>query len=184
MRWPIFVLFVYITLACQLGLAGALSIEGMGTTFEPRFVLLLAVFIGLNARPRIAMMSWGIIGLLIDLTTQYTEGLVLVGPYTLGYLAGGYFLSHFKAMLFPRHPMSFAIGTLVSGIAVHLIVTGIFAVRVWYEPLPGWSGKEELVMRMGAVLYTMVLAFVLSIPIHQLIPMFNFQIPKRPNMRR
>jgi len=142
----VFAIVAYVLLAAQIAVAPAISVETPAGLIEPRFVLLLAVFVGLYAPARAAITACLILGLLLDLAstwpTSATRDLTLIGPYTLGYFAGGYVLLQTRTMLVRHHPLSIAFMMLLAGVAVQLVVVAVFEARGWYQPLEGWSLAE------------------------------------------
>lgn len=201
-----FAVLAYVLLALQLGLKGAMSFETSWGTVEPRFVLVLAAFVGLWAKPGVAMTSWGVLGILLDLTTTWAVagsgaesaaagagevagalgtdgGLTLIGPYALGYLAGGYVLLLLRSVLVREHPLTLGAMAVASGFAAHLIVVAVFTVRAWYEPLAGWSGTHELVIRLGSLLYTGVLAVAVAPVLNRMVTLMGIHVPRTATAR-
>ena len=180
MRWFVFAVLAYVLLALQVSSLGEISL--FGAALRPQPLVILAVFVGLSAPGRTAMMAWGVLGLLLDLTSAWPlpgdRAVTIVGPYTLGFLAAGYTLYELRSMLFRQHPLTLAAMTIVCGIAVNLVVVGVFTVRDWYDPLAYWSARGELLARGMALLYTGLIAAVLAIPLIKIAPLFAFQHSK------
>lgn len=196
MRWWIFAAAVYVVLAIQVGLAPALSIATPLGEVQPRFVLLLAVLIGLSAPPSAALVACLVLGTLLDLVTPWTVALdgaeatelTLIGPYALGYLAGGYALLQLRTMVFRRQPLTIGTMVLLSGFAVQLIVVAVLSIRGWYEPIVGWlappgaaagSGMRQLALRVLALLYTAVIGVALALPLTRLGPALGIDTRSR-----
>ena len=128
------------------------------------------------------MIAWGVLGLLLDLTSAWPlpngAAVTIIGSYALGFLTAGYTLYEMRSMLFKQHPLTIAAMTFVCGIAVNLIVVGLFSIRNWYDPLAHWSAKPELLVRGMALLYTAMIAAVLAFPLIKMAPLFAFQASK------
>ncbi len=173
----------YVVLAAQYGLVRLFETDS--GYVEPRLVLLLAVYVGLWASPQLSMLCWAILGLGLDLITNWPahsstgEGPIqfaLIGPYTLGFLGGGFVLLSCRGVLLGRHPLAMGSMVLLSGLAVQLIVVGLMSARMWYDqPMPVFSPTSELLIRSAAVVTTAVLAVLLAIPLNMLSPMFGFE---------
>jgi len=187
MSWWAYAIAAYLVMATQTSLASALAFEtGFGVA-QPQFALIFAVFIAIAAPANTALIACGVLGLLVDATTTRTVmefdasgavvrelGLTLIGPHTLGYLAGGYVVLHLRPMLFRQHPMTLGAMTLASGMAVHLIVVALLSVRMWYEPIKGFGAMSELTVRGVSLLYSAVLAVPLALALGALAPRFAF----------
>lgn len=182
-----FAVAAYLLLAVQISLADVMSITTRFGPISPRFVLLLAVFVALAAPPMVVMWASAILGMLIDLTTTWAlpggGALTLIGPYTLGYIAGAYVLLQVRSMLFRQHPLTVGSMMLVGGAAVQIIVVAVFTIRAWYEPVAGWSATSELVARSLTLLYSAAIGTLLAIPLCQLTPLFGFTSLKTAGAR-
>lgn len=186
MKWPVFAVTLYLLLALQISVASAMRLDTAAGSVEPRLLLVLLVFVGLSAAPRVVMIAAGVMGLFLDATTTWPtmsgETMTLLGPYALGYMAGGLVLLQMRPMVFRQHALAYAVMILLAGIAVHLVVTGIFAVRIWYDPVPGFSATSELFTGFLALLYSAVVGALLSIPLVMASPAFGFHTT-RPRRR-
>lgn len=187
MRWWVFAVVAYLLLSVQVALADVMSITTKFGPIQPRFVLLLAVFVGLAASPRVVMIASLALGILVDATTTWplVDGgaLTLIGPHALGYVAGGYVLLQVRSMVFRQHPLTVGSMMLVAGVAVELIVVAAFTIRAWYEPVAGWSSTHELVARSLALLYSAALGTLLAVPLCALTPIFGFPTLKQTGQR-
>lgn len=182
MRWPVFAIAAYLALVLQVGLSHHLALGNV----EPQFVLLLAVFIALSAPTRATVIAAGILGLLLDLVASpYTlaasgagaseaAAVTLIGPYTLGYMTGGYLVVQLRPMLFRQHPLTLAAMVLVAGAEAHLVVLGLLWVRNWYEPMQGFIASDELIPRSLGLLYTAAIGLALAYPLAWITPLFGF----------
>lgn len=182
MRWFVFGILAYLFMAVQVSGVIDLPAGGFGAFGRPFVVLILAVFVGLSAPPRAAMIAWGTLGLLLDLTTVWplagSGGVTIIGPYALGCLAAGYTLLELRGMLFRQHPLTLGAMVVLCGVAMHLVVVGLFTIRQWYDPLDDWIAKEQLLTRGAGLAYTAALAVVLAWPLLKLAPALGFQASK------
>lgn len=178
MKWPAFAIALYILLALQISIASALRLEIAGSAVEPRLLLVLLVFVGLSAPPRVVMIAAGVMGFFLDATTTWpTAGgatATLLGPYALGYMAGGLVLLQVRPMVFRQHALAYAFMILAAGVAVHLVVVAIFAIRIWYDPVPGFSATSELFVRLLTLLYSAAFGAALSVPLVLMSATFGF----------
>lgn len=178
MRWPVFAITVYLLLALQMSVASAMRLELSAGVVEPRLMLPLLVFVGLSAAPQVAIIAAGVMGLALDATTVWPlaegQGLTVLGPYALGYLAAAAVLLQVRPMVFRQHPLAFAVMIVLAGAAVQLVVVGIFSIRIWYDPLAEFSATRELFVRSLSLGYSAVVGAALSLPLVGAAPLFGF----------
>ena len=179
MRWPVFAVAAYLLLVLDVSVASAMRLEVNAGIVEPQFLLVLLVFVGLSASPSVVLLAAGVLGLLVDATTTWpttTEHyhMTLIGPYALGYLAGATVLLQVRAMVYQHHPLAYAVMIVLAGMAVHLVVLGIFAVRLWYDPMPGFSAAGDLWLAVLTVAYSAAVGAVLSVGLVLASPLFDF----------
>ena len=84
MNWMIFGLFAYAAYVLQGGLA---PLWTLGERTEPRLLIILLVYVALQASPATVAVAAIILGVLHDIRQTSVPG--LVGPWALGYLAAG-----------------------------------------------------------------------------------------------
>ncbi len=177
MRWIVFAILVYVTLALQEGLRTLLYVEAGGVLVSPSFALVLAVFVGLWAQPWVAVWAWLILGVLSDLEPLAVRGggsVVLVGPMSLGFLAGAYVTLQLRAVLNRESVVALAAAVLVAGLFVHLVAVALLNLRglPWQlgEPVGGTSGLGQLLYRTLELLYSAVLSIPLGLVLRRLRP--------------
>lgn len=188
MNWVVFAIFAYLTLALQQGLMPLLEMRVGQEHITPQLVLILAAYVGLFAPRAATIGAWVVLGLLVDLTSGYElldgkQQLTLIGPYTLGYLAGGYVVWQFRNMVYRRHPLSMGFLVVFCGVAVELVVVLIMTVRQTYDPLLDWSALPQLGLRGLALLYSGAVGAILAIGLLRLVALFRFTDTKRPTPR-
>jgi len=179
MRWWVFAIVAYLLLALQVGLTDAVALQTSHGSVAPRLLLLLAVLVGLWASESVTITAWAILGLLTDLVSPHPGGLHLLGPYTLGYLAGAYIILQVRPMLFRRHPLTVASMMIVCGGAVHLTVVALLTARMLMgAALPDWSAADQLTVRMMCLFYSAAVGGVLAIVLVRFVPLFGFETSK------
>ena len=146
---------------------------------------MVAVFIALSAPRAAALWACVSLGLLLDLAYPVTAGdnrvLHLIGPYALGYLAGGWVIVQWRTMVFRRRALTVGVMSVVFVLIAQIIVVCLYAVRSrdWY---PGevihWSetsGWVELGRRTVAALYTGIFAIPAGWLLIKAMPLWGFE---------
>lgn len=183
MNWTVFGIFAYLFLAMQQGLAGLFAISTGSGSVGPRFELILATFIGLFAPGRVTLVAWGLLGLAADLLNVSHDGTIVIGPYTLGFLAGGVTVLQVRLLVLRTHPLSHGFAVFCSGIAVALVVVINLTVRGWWYGQPdGYGALNDLLNRSMGALYTCLLAVLLTWPLMKATPLLG--LPLSRNARR
>ena len=184
MRWGIFAIFALLVLSLDAGLSDVLRIESLWD-IRPNLCGVLAVFVALSA-PRIAAL-WGcfVIGLLLDLTIEYTaggsRGVYLVGPYALGLLAGGWVVLRGRTMVFRRRALTMGVMTLISLLAAQAIIVMLLVLRSrsWYPGGPiHWPDTAmgiELLRRILIAVYSGIAAVPCGWLLVRTLPLWGFQ---------
>ncbi|MEX2672579.1 MAG: hypothetical protein WD294_10760 [Phycisphaeraceae bacterium] len=182
MKWPIFAIAVYVLVALQVSLASAMRFETAGGVVEPMFMLALLVFVGLSATPRVVVVAAVVMGVVLDATMVWPmadgRGMTVLGPFALGYLAGGVALLQIRPMVFRQHPLAYAVMILFAGFAVQLVVVGLFSVRIWYDPMADFAPASQLFLRTLSVFYSAVVGALLSVPLVAASSVFGFTTTK------
>ncbi len=163
MNWLTFSILAYLGYAAQLVLNPLWSL-GDPTVYEyrPMLLLILLVFIGLQAPAMAVAWSAVVLGLLADIMLQQHEP-GLIGPWALGFLAAGYALVQLRNLLFRDSMFTIAIMTLVAGVFALLVATTLHALRqnigfLGNDPVEGFSAAEQLYRGFIAMLYTGLVA--------------------------
>lgn len=177
MTWHAIAITGYLLMLLQLGLAPHIAF-GTQWPVAPQFVLLLAVFVALTGTPRSSLITSALLGLMLDLTSTYPQisvdsvnnvveqaGVVVVGPYTLGYMAGAALVHQIRPMLLRHHPLTVATMMVVFGLAAHLVVVGLLAARTTYEPIQGFAGMQQMGLRFLSLLYSAAVGVLLAYPL-------------------
>ena len=184
MRWGIFGIFALLALSIDAGLSDLLRIESLWE-IRPNFCGVLAVFVALSA-PRVTAL-WGcfVIGLLLDLSIEYTtggnRGVYLVGPYALGLLAGGWLVLRGRTIVFRRRALTFGVMTLISLLAAHTIIVILLVLRSrsWYPGGPiHWPDNAvgiELLRRILIAVYSGIVAVPCGWLLVRTLPLWGFQ---------
>jgi rod shape-determining protein MreD len=133
MRWLTFFILAYIALGVQVGLGDYVSYQGA----SPNLVLLVAIFIAINAPRDAALLGCFGLGFMQDLLTQHPPGL-----FALAYGLVGLMVTGTSQVVYREHPLTHFSMALASGIAVAVILL----VHGWIQP----PGARETVWIGGA----------------------------------
>jgi len=157
MNWITFALIALASYILQDGMGTGWS--GGGVT-HPHLMLIVLVYLALQAPPVTVAWAAIVLGFLADISTGKVTG--LVGPWTLGYLAAAYALLQLRNLLFRDSVFTIAIMTFVAGIFVHLVATLLYAMRgvpfFANQPISGFQPANVLFQGFFDLIYTSVLA--------------------------
>lgn len=181
MRWTVFFIFAYLTLLMQVGTEKLLAYGEYGVT--PSLLLILAVYIGMSAPPMTAAWAFLLLGLLGDLTRHYPTGddqvMWLIGPCTLGMLAGAGVIVQLRVMMYRNSIIAMALLVFTVGIFVNLVTIAMITARgLAWIPTDGmvmWNAADELVRRFYEVVYTALAAVPAGAILLRLVPLWGFQ---------
>ena len=194
MRWVVFLIFAALALVFDTGVSEILRIEKVWA-IRPSFCGVLAVFVALSAPRTTALWACFCLGLLLDLSNPLTvetgRTLYLIGPYTLGFVAGGWLVLQARSMVFRRRPFTIGVMTIVCLLAVQIVATILFVVRSrsWYPGGPvEWTELTvwvELLKRFLIAIYTGLLAVPVGWVLVRSMPLWGFQtaIHRAPAIR-
>lgn len=158
MNWLTFSILAYAAYAIQLVLAPVWMLSNR----EPMLLLILLVFIGLQAPGMHVAWAAVVLGILADvLGNHHVTG--LIGPWALGFLAAGYALSQIRNLLFKDSVFTMAIMTLIAGVFALLVATTLQALRdnipiLGNDPVEGFKAVDQLYYGFATLLYTAVIA--------------------------
>lgn len=177
MNWLVFSITTYIFLLMRVGLTTLLGVpDAQGVS--PDFLLIFAVFVGMQAPAR--MVGWAMltIGLCANLLPgPIAEGPIL-GPEALGYLAGAFAVLQLRTLVFRESVISLAIMVLVVGIFIQLVTVMLYTGRglplFLGQPVPNWSASNELFSRFLMLLYSAAAAVPIGLVLLKLAPLMRF----------
>ena len=122
MRWFSFFILAYVTLGVQVGLSGYATLGNA----RPNFVLIVAVFVAMNAPRDAALLGCFLLGLAQDLLTPSPFGL-----FALEYALLGMFVTTTQDLLYREHFLTHMtlgfVGALLTGL--------ITLIHGWIYPL-------------------------------------------------
>ncbi|MEM9253416.1 MAG: rod shape-determining protein MreD [Planctomycetota bacterium] len=184
MNWAVFAVALWVALALERGLAPLLAIPDATTGVSPSFVLVLVVWIALQAPSLTALWAAIAAGLVLDaLGTHYDGRGGLLGPHALGYALGAYAVLQMRGMVFRQSGLTLGVMTFVAGVFAHLAIVALMALRGFplgiADPVPGWDTSAELVGRFMQLLYTALAAAILAIPLRPTVSWWGFPSAKR-----
>ncbi|MGD9690856.1 MAG: hypothetical protein AB7K52_15060 [Phycisphaerales bacterium] len=147
---------------------------------SPRLVIPLLVYVAMYAPARSALWLGLCVGLATDLLSAMTIrniglsepiGVRLIGPNAVGYLVGMYAVIVLRGYMIKRSPGTPPALTLVAaslaGIAAVAIVSFRYQLHTTFRLIDPasweWRSGTELLLRLGAALYTAIVAIPLSL---------------------
>lgn len=160
MNWLTFSILAYVGYALQVVLAPLWAINDL---YQPMLLLILLVFIALQAPGMTVAWSAIVLGLLVDILAIQQPVTGVLGPWALGFLAAGYALVQLRNLLFRDSMFTIAIMTFVAGIFALLVATTLHTLRqnvglLGNDPVVGFSAADQLVRGFLTLLYTAAVA--------------------------
>jgi len=179
MRWFAYFILAYVMLGLQLGLGAHMQYRGT----SPNLVLLVVIFLSLNAPRDEAMLGSFLLGAMQDLVTLEPMGL-----YAFSYGLVAMLVSLVGQLAYREHPLTHFFMTVVGGVmtAVLLMIHG------WIHPLSPAHTQAGVVIHavrqsprvlMVSVIYTAILAPIVLGILQRMHRMFAFQPSARRKMR-
>jgi uncharacterized membrane protein YczE len=179
MRWTIVLIAAAVLLGLEQAIKSPLAVGH--TAIAPSMVIPLVVFIALFAPPLAALWTALLIGLAVDLSTVWSNGvseLVVVGPCALGYVAGAYFVLTVRALLYRRNPITMMAMSVLAAALAGLVFVAIHSIRTIYTDAYVFHGLSELGERLLAAIYTGAAGLVLAFVLFPMMPLFGFHDPR------
>ncbi len=169
MRFLAYILLGYLAVGTQVGLAAYAQVNGTA----PNVVLMVAVFIALQADTESGLLACFMLGLMTDLVSQQPMGL-----YALSFALAGLFASSASKLAYKGHPLTHFFLVLVGGVFT--------AIVLWlYGALRLDSGtRVPMLTLLGGALYSALLAPVLIGVLHRLRGVFGFSTGRRRQRAR
>jgi rod shape-determining protein MreD len=178
------ILLAWVCLALDVGLAK--PVFELGTMqVSPSFVFILVVYVAMCAPPRAAAWTALLLGLLVDLTSEWTlttpGGRVFVpGPHALAYLLGAQAVFPLRAMVIRRNPLTLGFLTVCAGVVAQAALAGTLLIRRLYDPL-SLDATHALLSGLGSSLYSAVLAVPLALVLLPMAPLLG--LPSQQHRR-
>jgi rod shape-determining protein MreD len=165
MRWLTYFILAYVAVGVQVGLRGYVDVKGA----EPNLVLLVVIYVAVNAAKEAALLGAFMLGLMQDLLTIQP-----LGVWAVCYGLVAMFVISTHEVVYREHPLTHFSLALMGGIlcAVVLVVHGWIYPLFWGRGMTPSGHNPEMVVGRGAgvgklivgVFYTAVLApFVLGV---------------------
>lgn len=180
MRWIFFLIVTYMLLAIQTGMSGLLVV---GDHVLPNLLLILGVFVSVYAPQTTTLWAMLLLGVLTDILVPIQSNgpvgdFVLVGPYAVGFMIGGWAAMQLRG-IFRRSIPGIVATVLIVCFFVELTVVAAMTVRglPWpvNQPLIGWSAADELVRRFWCLLYTTMVSIPLIYLLGGMLKLFHFE---------
>jgi rod shape-determining protein MreD len=157
MRWPAYLILVYLAVGLQIGLGEYLRVDGA----KPDLVLLAVIFIAINAPRDAALLGAFGIGLVQDLVTLSPLGL-----YALAYSVVALVTVNVQELVAKGHPIAQFVLALTGG----LLAAAVILIHGWIR------GPSASVSQLaGGALYTALLAPLLLGLLHRARKAFGFR---------
>jgi rod shape-determining protein MreD len=166
MRWPGFLIVAYLVVLIQTTLGRILTVDDFPLgAVGPDFMVLLAVFIALNARSVTeAMLGGWVLGLLVDLTTAGGAGLATrVGPMAVIYCGAVWVVYRLREAFFRDRALPQMVLAAIFCLLAHVLWCTVQSLLGIETMTLGAYGRMMLQASLNAV-YTallMPLAYVL-----------------------
>ncbi|MEZ6190872.1 MAG: hypothetical protein R3C45_06220 [Phycisphaerales bacterium] len=182
MNWLAFSITTYIFLLMQVGMTTLFGIPDAEGAL-PDFLLIFAVFVGMQAPARMVGWSMLTVGLCANLLPGPVPDGPILGPEALGYLGGAFAVLQLRTLLFRESVFSLAIMVFFVGIFIQLITVALYTGRglplFLGQPVPNWSASNELFTRFLMLLYSAFAAVPIGFVLLKLAPLMNFAPAQR-----
>jgi rod shape-determining protein MreD len=169
MRWFAYFILAYLVLGMQAGLGAFLEYRGA----TPNLVLLAALFIATHAPRDAALLGCFGMGLMQDMLTAQP-----LGVYALAYGIVGLMITSSQSAMEQEH--------ILANMVIALVAAAVVALVVWLNMVlaPRLSGAApaaggSVVSLMLGVLYTTLLAPLVSWPLQRIKKRFAFERSRR-----
>jgi rod shape-determining protein MreD len=162
MRWLAYFILAYLTLGLQVGLRGQIDVGSA----SPNLVLLIVIFISINAPRDAALLGCFGLGVLQDLCTMQP-----LGVYAVSYGLIAMFTVSTQQVVYRGHPLTHFSLALVGSLMTSFIIL-----------LQGWIRGPERVpflVLFYSSLYTAVLAPLVLGALQRIRRAFSFQSPRK-----
>lgn len=160
MRWPAFLILIYLTISVQLGVGGFVNCN---------LVLPVVVFIAINARREEALLMAFALGGLQDLFTQQPLGL-----YAFCYGLVGLFIVGAQPAVYRDHPLTHFTVTLAAALLTGMVVLFNEWACVHLHSLPDGPGSMVGQVLVSAFYTALVSPILLGILV-RIKPVFGFR---------
>lgn len=176
----VFAIATYLVLVLQIGLRPLLALPELGPGgVTPDLILIFLVWIGLMAPGSVVMWVALLLGVLVDATQGPIHGAQVLGPTTLGYVAGGLALLQLRGIVVRESVLTLAVSTLFVGIFVYLVIILVFTLRgLLIEPIVGWNTADQMVRGFQTLIYTVIVSVPMGLILFRAQPLFSFPRPR------
>ena len=166
MRWFTFAIFVLVFYVLQVGLRSLWRMPiGPYDDAAPNLLLILCVYVSMNAPRHTVLWAMAALGVLTDLqpVSVNTQNLVvIIGPAALGFMLGGLAALQLRALTFRDKITTVMALTFVVGLFFQLVVVALLTTRglplLPSESVEGWATADQMLQRLASLIYTVVFA--------------------------
>jgi rod shape-determining protein MreD len=147
MRWLAYLILSYLALGVQLALSGYVEIGGAA----PNLILLVVIFLAVNAPREQALLGAFLLGLMQDMLTLHP-----IGTWAVAYGLVAMFVVSMQEVVYRDHPLTHFSLALLGGILCGVVLT----FHEWVYPMLHGKGAGQggAVSLFAGALYTAVLA--------------------------
>jgi rod shape-determining protein MreD len=152
MKWLPYFILAYLILGFQIGLRGFVEFKGAA----PNLVLIVVIFLALNAPREPALLGCFLLGMMQDLLTLHP-----VGTWAVAYGLVAYFVLSTQEVVYPEHPLTHFSMTLAGGILCAVVLSLHAWLYAWFHGKN--NGQSQAVGLFASALYSAILApFILG----------------------
>jgi rod shape-determining protein MreD len=166
MRWLPYFILAYLALGLQVGLRGFVEVRGA----TPNFVLMIVVFLAINAAREPVLIASFLLGIMQDLFTQQP-----LGTWAIAYSLVAASAWSTQEIVYPKHPLTHFSLTLLGGILAGVVLTihGVIYPLI-HGRETGVGGINSIGVYLASALYSAVLAPIVLGILHRLRKAFAF----------
>jgi rod shape-determining protein MreD len=163
MRWLSYFILAYFALGVQVGLRDFIHVREA----SPNFLLLVVVFLAMNAPREPALLGCFFLGLMQDLLTLHP-----LGTWAVSYALVAMFVLSVQEVVYPEHPLTHFSLALLGGILCGVVLTvhGVLYAVLHKEPRQAMG-----LLPFADALYTAVLAPVVLGVLQRMKTVFSFR---------
>jgi len=171
MRWLVFFIFTFVLLTLEVGLRPLWALPiGPYHDAAPSLLLVLGIFISINASSGVVICAMLLLGALVDLTQpigklEPIREIVLLGPSALGFFLGGLLAMRLRTLVFRDSVITLVVMTFTVGLFIELATVLIIGARQLLptDPIPDWHIASQLMQRAMSVIYSAIVAIALGL---------------------
>lgn len=163
MRWLTFFILAYVALGAQVALKGFMVVRGA----EPNLVLLVVIFLAVNAGREPALLGGFMLGLMQDLFTLYP-----MGTWAVSYALVAMFVLSTQEVVYREHPLTHFSLALSGGILCGVVLM----IHGWVYPLlHSGAIRQPTLPLFTSAIYTAIIAPIVLGVLQRMKRVFSFR---------